>query len=126
MPDHLEDWLTDTGADVIRKRIGDPSSLSPSECLVYEIWLLDTEARNGGLSQYFCNRGLAHWNDCVALAQIAGLEPFAPFARAVDVLIAGHEDPYAAIIDSPGGDSLWYDHQAAVVEELHGRWQGPR
>ena len=45
----LGDWITDAGADVLDKRLADPMGLTPAESVVYEIWLLDTEARNGGL-----------------------------------------------------------------------------
>lgn len=54
----LEDWITDVGADLVEKRFANASSLTTMESAAYEIWLLDTEARNGGVSQYLCNHGL--------------------------------------------------------------------
>lgn len=54
----LEDWLTDAGDRVVRKLAAGVGALSSEERLVFEVWLLDTEARNGGLSQYFANHGL--------------------------------------------------------------------
>src|SRR5262247_2179263 len=96
LPTDLEDWLTNEGDRVVHARVaGD--SLSPLDSLIHEIWLLDTEARNGGLSQYFANHGTAQWQSCTRAA-LAGLTPsFAPFAAEVDAMIRRSEDPYQAI-----------------------------
>jgi hypothetical protein len=119
LPWDLEDWITDAGAAVLDKRMSDPTRLSVAESLVYEIWLLDTEARNGGLSQYFCNRGLAQWQSCVAAAKNAGLQAFAPFERELDAVIARSPDPYSAIRErGDAAEDLWFVHQHAVVQAL--------
>ncbi len=55
----LEDWLLDSGEQVTRKLIAQgTASLSPVERFLREVWLLDIQVRNGGVSQYFCNYGL--------------------------------------------------------------------
>ena len=52
LPLDLEDWLTNEGGRVVENRaIFGESALLPEEGLIYEIWLPDTETRNGGLSQ---------------------------------------------------------------------------
>lgn len=105
----LENWITDVGADVLDKRCEAPALLSPIEELVYEIWLLDTEARNGGLSQYFGNHGLEQWRRCVDSAASQGLVTFAPFVRSVDLLIAGSADPYRTLVSGDhDNEDLWY------------------
>lgn len=59
LPRDLDDWLTEAGDRVVHKMAaGRPEALRPMERLVYEVWLFDTETRNGGASQYFCNRGM--------------------------------------------------------------------
>jgi hypothetical protein len=115
----LEDWLTESGDLVLRKQVHDASSLTPREALIYEIWLLDTEARNGGLSQYFHNRGLEQWHSCVAAARVARLHTFFPFERTVGELIAGHADPYEALVRrGESAENLWYSFQEPVVAQL--------
>jgi len=119
LPWNLEDWITDVGADVVDKRYVDPHSLTPLEQLIYEIWLLDTEARNGGLSQYFSNHGVSQWAMCLSAAEAGRLKSFSPFAAKVNSLIAGAEDPYLAIrMKGDEAEDLWYLHQAPVVQEL--------
>jgi hypothetical protein len=117
LPWDLEDWITDVGADLLDRRILDPQSLTPIEALVYEVWLLDTEARNGGVSQYFCNRGITQWQRCVAKA--AGLRSFQPFVEAVENIIQGNPDPYQAF-RAGGNDAedIWFKYQKQVVTEL--------
>jgi hypothetical protein len=123
----LEDWITDVGANMVDKRIRDSTSLNSIERLVYEIWLLDTEARNGGLSQYFGNHGLEQWRGCVDLAAAEGLETFAPFARSVNALIAGSSDPYKTLAHGDRDhEDLWYSFQPAAVRELRALWEGSR
>lgn len=117
---HLEDWLTEAGADIVVKRQADIASLSPSEQLIYEIWLLDTEARNGGLSQYFGNRGSAQWQGCVAAAKFANLSSFRLFAAEVGAVIEGSAEPYNAFIQQGAEvENLWYKYQSPVVTELY-------
>ena len=113
----LEDWITDVGADLLDRHFLNPESLTPIEALVYEIWLLDTEARNGGVSQYFCNHGITQWQSCVAKAK--ALRSFQPFVEAVEKIIQASPDPYRAI-NSSGRDAedLWFKYQKQVVLEL--------
>lgn len=116
----LEDWLTDVGDGIVRKLAAGNGKLSSAERLVYELWLLDTEARNGGLSQYFANHDLQQWQSCIAVCAGASLQSFVPFAEAVSDIIAGAADSYDAINASErAGDDLWYAHKAQVVGELH-------
>lgn len=120
LPLELEDWITETGAAVVEKRMVDPESLSPEEQLIFEIWLLDTESRNGGLSQYFCSHGSSQWSSCMRAAERANLNTFRPFSELVKPFIYGIEDPYLAIVNAGDeAENLWYGHQAAVVGELY-------
>jgi len=113
----LEDWITDVGADLVDRRLLEPTSLTPTENLIYEIWLLDTEARNGGLSQYFLNHGLAQWQACKEASK--SLTSFQPFVETVDRILGNASDPFEAI-RSRGTDAedLWYKYQSPVVIEL--------
>ena len=118
----LEDWLCETGDVVVRKRAAG-SPLSSREQLLYEIWLLYIEARNGGLSQYFCNRGLEQWQRCVSAASAGGITSFQPFASRVDEMIAGANDPYLALIErGQDGDDLYYEHETGIVDELRAKY----
>jgi len=120
----LEDWITDVGANVLDKRIANPASLSPKEALVYEIWLLDTEARNGGLSQYFCNHGIEQWQCCEAVAKQADLASFVPFAAALNSIVGGSSDPYSAVQEKgDAAEDLWFKHQSSVVNELRALYE---
>lgn len=121
LPWDLEDWLTDAGDAIVERRAAEPALLTEAQSIVYEIWLLDTEARNGGLSQYFCNRGVEQWERCLLAA--SALKSFEPFAAAVGIIIDGKSDPYEAI-HSAGrrADDLWYSYQVAVVGELRAKF----
>lgn len=115
----LEDWLTDEGDRVVQLKASG-KSLSDADLLLYHVWLLDTESRNGGLSQYFCNRELAAWNACLACTSKANLRSFRPFRAEVEALINTTEDPYEAIMEAgESADELWDKHSEAVVRELH-------
>lgn len=120
LPWDLEDWLTDTGGRVVEKQaaLGD-RSLSQQEQLILEIWILDTEARNGGLSQYFANRGRERWKKCVALASAEMIPSFPPFATAVTILLKRNPDPYLALVatDAEAND-LYHTYQPLIVREL--------
>ena len=64
-----ENWLTHEGGRIVRKVAAKgPDPLDERERLVYEVWLFDTEQRNGGVSQYFCNRSLDQWQTLGDLA----------------------------------------------------------
>ena len=116
--DDLNQWLTETGGAMVDKRAGG-QTLSPVEQMVYEIWALDTQARNGGLSQYFCNCGLDQWRSCVATASAVGLTSFCPFAEQVGMLIGGARDSYKALIKKGrAGDDAYNTHCNLIVREL--------
>src|SRR5688500_8356789 len=96
LPGNLEGWLTNEGDRVVRAQVAG-AFLSIMDRLIYEIWLLDTESRNGGLSQYFANRGRPQWRSC-AHAASAGVTPsFLPFAAEVNRMIGDSDDPYQVI-----------------------------
>ena len=118
----LEDWLCEIGHIVVRKQAaGTP--LSSQEQLIYEIWLLYTETRNGGLSQYFCNHGSEQWRCCVATALAGGVASFRPFAVRVDEMIAGAIDPYDALIEEGQfPDNVYYEYESSIVEELRAKY----
>ncbi len=106
------------GGAIVDKRAAG-QSLSPMEQVVYEIWALDTQARNGGLSQYFCNYGLERWCGCIASAIAVGLTSFGPFAQQVGTLIAGTRDPYKALIKKgSAGDEIYAAHSSHIVRKL--------
>jgi hypothetical protein len=119
LPWDLENWLTDEGDKIVRKAAAlTESALDERERLLYEVWLLDTEQRNGGVSQYFCNWGLAQWNALSRLAAPA-LPSFRSFAANVNGVIANSDDPYQAVIVSPVDLDAWYDqYQIRLVSEL--------
>lgn len=120
----LEDWITDVGADLVEKRFSNGSSLTSMESAVYEIWLLDTETRNGGVSQYFCNHGLQQWAACQAAAYAVGLSTFRAFADALNAIIGTAQDPYEVVrAQGDPAEDLWYSYQPAVVQELKGLYQ---
>jgi len=115
----LEDWITDVGADLVEKRFANASSLTTMESAVYEIWLLDTEARNGGMSQYFCNHGHDQWSACQAAALAVGLSSFRAFADALNAIIGTAQDPYEVVREQGDpAEDLWYSYQSAVVQQL--------
>lgn len=115
----LEDWITDEGADALDRFLVDPGSLSAAEAAVYQIWLLDTEARNGGLSQYFCNHGRAQWEACQVACAVLRIESFKPFASALNEIVGTSEDPYEVIVQlGESAENLWYSYQPAVIGEL--------
>jgi len=120
LPWDLEDWLTEEGDKVVRKAAAANSrdTLDARECLLYELWAFDTEQRNGGVSQYFGNRGLEQWHSLSRLAAPA-LPSFLSFAAKVDEVVGRSEDPYQAVIDSGIDLDSWYDeHKARLVGEL--------
>jgi len=114
----LEDWLTEEGDRVVHLR-ADGAHLSTVDCLLFEIWLLDTESRNGGLSQYFFNRGVEAWQRCAALAIEAPLPSFVPFKAELESIILGKAGPYLAINElGAAAEDLWSQHAEGVVGEL--------
>jgi hypothetical protein len=120
LPWDLEDWLTDVGYEVVRKEASQgEAALTAQEKLIHEIWLLDTEARNGGISQYFANRGKKQWEQCTALATAWPLPSFSPFAKRMSDLLKGNADPYEALIEREvEANELYYAYQIPIVTEL--------
>ena len=122
LPNDLSEWLSDTGGVIVDRRAAG-AALSPIEQVVYEIWLLDTQKRNGGLSQYFCNCGAEQWRQCIATANDVGLSSFALFATQVDALIAGAKDPYKVLIKQGRvGDDIYDEHSNRIVRELREKY----
>jgi hypothetical protein len=117
----LEHWLTEAGDLLVRKLAAGEQLMSPCEKAVFEVWLLDTEVRNGGLSQYFANEGLEQWRRCLAAVTPDMAPSFGVFSEQVMQLIAGADNPYR-VINSLGAaaENLWYCHQEQVVSELRG------
>jgi hypothetical protein len=120
LPWDLEDWLTEVGDQVVRKMASEgEAALTAREKLIYEIWLLDTEARNGGISQYFANRGMKQWEQCTALASAWPVPSFSPFAKRVSDLLIGNADPYLALeAREPETNELYQAYQIRIVTEL--------
>lgn len=119
LPRELEDWLTEEGDRVVRKRaeLG-AEALTTSERLLYAVWLFDTETRNGAVSQYFCNRGLVEWSELRRLAGPA-LSQFGRFSSEVQAAIEGHEDPYSAVLAIGRSlDERYASCAPALVSEL--------
>jgi hypothetical protein len=118
LPNDLEDWLTAEGDRVVRKEAASGhAALGAREQLLYEVWLFDTEQRNGGVSQYFCNCR-ENWEQLCRLAQPA-IPSFALFAAAVNKVIGGSEDPYQSVIDSDVNlDEMYRAYQIQLVTEL--------
>jgi hypothetical protein len=113
----LETWLNDQGADVVyRKAKG--GALTDKEELLYECCLFDAEQQNGGVSQYFCNHGLAQW-DSLCAAAIKTLPSFSVFAETVDAVVRQSSDPYLSILESPTNlDALYDQSKAQMIRDL--------
>ncbi|HEX2661142.1 MAG TPA: hypothetical protein VHU40_22840 [Polyangia bacterium] len=119
LPDDLEDWLTEEGDRVVQKvAAAGAASLNRRERLVYEIWLFDTEQRNGGVSQYFANWGREHWDTLCAVA-IPLLPRFSAFAACVHEVVAEAADAYLAVLESDGAlDRAYEECRASLVSDL--------
>src|SRR5262245_28596001 len=119
LPWDLENWLTDAGDEVVCKAAErGTESLDSRERLIYEVWLFDTEQRNGGVSQYFLNRGLKQW-DALCAAALPVLSSFAPFATAVSQAVGRSEDPCQAVMNSSVDlDAHYYQYQIRLATEL--------
>jgi len=120
LPLDLEDWLTEVGDQIVNKKASEGEvALTEREKLIYEIWLLDSETRNGGLSQYFANWGLQQWERCRAVATTWPLPSFLAFAKGVSDLLTGNADPYLALIARHvEADKLYYAYQTSIIKEL--------
>jgi hypothetical protein len=121
LPWDLEDWLTETGDHVVRKMAARGSEpLSPMEQLVYEVWLFDTETRNGGVSQYFGNRGMKGWNQLKSACENFPVPMLKQFIDEVDQALGSDPNPYKVALNTspPLEERYWDVHQAGIVEEL--------
>jgi len=126
LPRDLEDWLTEEGGRIVEKavKMGGEDRLDERERLLHEVWLLDTEQRNGGLSQYFCNWGLERWRTLARLAAPA-LPSFARFTAKIDAVVQESSDPYEAILACGVSLDGWYEEwQTQLVPELRVRVGG--
>ena len=121
MPWDLEDWLTETGDRIVNK-IADSGkeTLTAHDCLIYEIWVFDIETRNGGVSQYFGNRGLEQWESLRSASQGFALPSLMQFMQEVDRLCGDTPDPYAVALAAspPLEEAYWRSHQTGIVDEL--------
>lgn len=120
LPIGLEDWLTDIGDQIVRKvAAGEYHAISSHEQLMYEIWLFDTETRNGGVSQYFCNHGVERWNVLLGLVHEAALPRLREFVEIVNKIVAGVVDLYRTVLDADVNlDTVYEQGQAEIVAEL--------
>ena len=115
----LENWLTEEGDRIMRKAVNDGmGTLNKRERLIYEVWLLDTEQRNGGISQYFCNRGIKQWHS-LSQAASESSPSFTSFVLLVNQVVSSSADPYKAILSSPFDfDSHYLKHREQILGEL--------
>ena len=120
LPWDLEDWLTDEGDRIVTKKAKSGfQSLSEVERAIYEIWLLDSETRNGGVSQYFANQDRERWDAIVQIASTEIVLALRPFVATVMAVIANADDAYDVAINSPVDfDHVYEQHQIAIVTEL--------
>lgn len=118
LPNDLEDWLTDEGDRVVHKMAaGD--TCSNADIAIYEIWLLDTETRNGGVAQYFGNRGREQWRSLSTVAESRGFTSLTKFIQCVDSVVADAPEPYDVIVNSDVDlDGHYHSLQTAIVAEL--------
>jgi hypothetical protein len=116
LPWDLEDWLTAEGDRVVTKQASG-QALTPDEELVFHVWLFDTEQRNGGVSQYFCNSADEWPVLCACAAQ--RLPALCAFAAKVAAVLRESDDPYEAVLSSTTDlDSEYEACHVAVVTEL--------
>jgi hypothetical protein len=116
----LEDWILDAGARAERKRLSHGiEALSPAERLVREFWILDLETRNGGVSQYFANRGVVQ-REALRGAWLANkVSGLSPIITEVERVIAGAPDLYrAALGAAPAIEAFYEAHRPRILEEL--------
>ncbi|GMU80444.1 MAG: hypothetical protein IT450_03065 [Phycisphaerales bacterium] len=117
-PWDLEDWLTEADGVIEKHHYRGPESLTVREWLLFEFWEFDTQQRNGGVSQYFCNNPIERWNRLCAI--VGPVSPaFASFAALVDSAIEGAADPYEAIIESSVDlDVIYWNEWAEIVGQV--------
>jgi hypothetical protein len=99
---------------------GGSDTLTPEERLIYEVWVFDTETRNGRVSQYFGNRGIARWRNLHAASEGWCLPKLKKFLDIVDRIIGEATDPetVAYRASPPIEETYWFSYQADIVKEL--------
>ena len=116
----LTDWLLESGERVARKcsTLGSLDELTLAERLLYEFWIFDMEQQNGGVSQYFLNWPVSHWNSHYTLEQ-SGLPSFNAFAMKIESIVSGVPDAHEAFqhIDVDV-DGLYGSIRVPVLQEL--------
>jgi hypothetical protein len=116
----LTDWLLDSGASVAKKTrtlIG-LDALTSAERLLYEFWIFDMEQQNGGVSQYFLNRPVSHWNSLFTLS-LSSLPSFGPFAVKIESIVGGAPDAHEAFHHiNVDVDGLYDEVRVPVLKEL--------
>ena len=121
LPDDLEDWLTNEGDRVVTQMAdSDGTPISEFDRAVFEIWVLDTETRNGGVSQYFANRGLSRWHSLAQAAVTHNLPSLREFISAANIVVEGATtDLYDAVVCSDTDlDDIYKRLQTVIVAEL--------
>ena len=116
----LEDWLLDAGENATRKLIEHGhAALTAAERLVREVWLLDMETRNGGVSQYFCNHGIGQWRVLREAWVALDVPSLGPIINEIERVIARADDPYlATLAASPGIEEMYESYQAQMKADL--------
>jgi hypothetical protein len=122
LADELEDWLTEIGDQVVRKEAAfGINSLSALERGVHEVWLIDTEVRNGGVFQYFFNHGKEQWDALVNAAKKSDLPSLTEFIQRAQV----HLPDVISVVESDRGTkyddlfSRYIDLRKTVEEAVH-------
>lgn len=98
-----EDWLLDAGEETEHKCMArGVDALTPAERLLREVWILDMETRNGGVSQYFCNHGVERWQQLQeAWLSSSAVPSLRPIIDAINGLIANCAAYQATLSASP-------------------------
>ena len=116
----LTDWLLDSGESVAKKShaLSNIDALTSAERLLYEFWIFDMEQQNGGVSQYFLNRPVSHWNSLFALSRSA-LPSFSAFAVKIESIVNGTPGTHEAFHDiSVDVDGIYSKMRVTVLREL--------
>ena len=114
----LEDWLLNAGEKAARKEIAGVA-LSPLERLTREFWSFDLQAMNGGVSQYFCNKGLAGWQSFKAAWLPEIVPSLGIIFTEVDRVIVDSTDAFNATLSaSEEINCLYYERRLAAWREV--------
>jgi hypothetical protein len=116
----LTDWLLDSGENVAKKSrtLLSLDALTSAERLLYEFWIFDIEQQNGGVSQYFLNRPVWHWNSLFTLSRSA-LPSFSALAVKIESIVNDAPDAHEAFHDIVVDvDGLYSEVRVPVLQEL--------